>query len=219
MGRRLDGTLAQMAFRSSPGVAPAPFASRRVRVLLVVIVGLAVGCLTSVGQTYLNGALNPFVNSASAWLVAPFALGACMATRRGAPAAGFSVCTLQLVGYYVTAQVRGFPASHAIVAFWAACALLGGPIFGVAGHLWRTGRRSTRGLGGAVLPAAFLAEGLWVYVHELHYYWSAAVWLSIGLVLALALGRGLVERRWLALTVPLGLVAEVLLSQIYAQRF
>jgi Family of unknown function (DUF6518) len=51
---------------------------------LVVAVGLAVGALTSVGQTYLGGALNAFVNSASAWLIAPFFLGAVMPPpRRG----------------------------------------------------------------------------------------------------------------------------------------
>jgi hypothetical protein len=52
----------------------------------------------------LSGALTPFINSASAWLIAPFAVGACMATRRGGASAGLAVCTLELVGYYVTAH-------------------------------------------------------------------------------------------------------------------
>ena len=73
------------------------------RVAVVVLAGLAVGCATSFGQAYLDGALNALVNSASAWLVAPFFVGALMRTPRGALAAGLTTCALQLVGYYVTA--------------------------------------------------------------------------------------------------------------------
>jgi Family of unknown function (DUF6518) len=48
------------------------------------------------------------------------------------------------------------------------CETIGGPIFGAAGFLWRTGDAWVRGLGGTALAAAFLAEGLWVYWHTLH---------------------------------------------------
>src|SRR5262249_51584158 len=99
---------------------------------------------------------------------------------------------------------------------WGACALVGGPIFGVAGHLWRHG---ARGLGGAVLPAAFIAEGLWVYLHELRYTSTALLWLGIGAVTAIVLCRPWWELRWLAVTVPVGLAGEIVLSQIYAQAF
>jgi hypothetical protein len=176
-----------------------------------------VGAATSIGQQYLNGALNAFVNSASAWLVAPFFVGCCMATRRGAAAAGLTTCALQLAGYTITAHLRGIPTGTAITIFWTACALVGGPLFGAAGHLWRTGPERFRGLGATTLPAVFLAEGLWVYALELHYAGTAAIWLAIGAALTVLLPRGLAQRRWLALTLACGLAGEIVLHLIYRQ--
>jgi hypothetical protein len=194
-------------------------ASVRGRAALVVAVGLAVGALTSVGQTHLATPLHAFVNSASAWLLAPFFLGCGMRSFRGAAAAGLAACALQLVGYYATAELRGCPAGGAIVLFWVTCAIVGGPIFGVAGRLWQVGDRSKRGLGPATLATAFLAEGLWVYLHVLHDDSTAALWIGIGVLLVIVMTRGTRERRWLAATLPLGLAAEVLLGEIYRQSF
>lgn len=191
-----------------------PIRSVPTRIALTITAGLAIGCLTSLGQAHLDGALNALVNSAGAWLVAPFFVGALMRTPRGAAAAGLTTCALQLVGYYATAHLRGFPAGGAIVAFWTVCACVGGPIFGLAGHRWRL---RPSGLGAAVLPAAFLAEGLWVYLHELRYYATAALWLAIGTALALTLGRGAL--RWLGLTLPVALAGEVAVSLVYSQAF
>ncbi len=191
----------------------------RSRATLVVVGGLAVGIATSFGQTYLHGALSAFVNSASAWLVVSFFIGSRMTTTRGAAVAGLAVCLLQLVGYYATSELRGFPAGGAILIFWAACAILGGPTFGIAGRTWRAGPLRRRGLGAAVLAAAFIAEGLWLYLHELHHYATAALWIAIGVLLALALIRPVVELRWLALTLPVGIMCEVLLTQVYSRSF
>jgi hypothetical protein len=188
------------------------------RQTLVVIVGLAVGALTSFGQTYLDRPFAAFCNSASAWLVAPVLLGALMATRRGAAIAGFATCMLQVIGYYATAHLRGFAAGNAILAFWTLCALVGGPLFGMAGHIWRTESRRLRGLGGTALPAAFLAEGIWLYHHVLHYESTAVLWIVVGVVLVVFSWRP-VELRWLALTLPAGLVAEIVLGVVYRQSF
>ncbi|HEY5197906.1 MAG TPA: DUF6518 family protein [Solirubrobacteraceae bacterium] len=198
-----------------PRQAPPHPSDVRLRVGLVAAVGLAVGCLTSFGQTYLGGALNAFVNSASAWLVVPFAVGACMASVRGAGAAGLAVCGWQLAGYELTAHLRGFPALWSLIVFWAACAVVGGPVFGVGGRLWRAGRPDVRGLGAAVLASVFLAEGLWLYIHELHYYTTALIWIGIGTLVGGSLLHGLREYRWLAVTLPLGLVGEVVLTRIH----
>jgi len=187
------------------------------RAAVAVAVGLAVGALTSIGQTYLDGPLNAFVNSASAWLFAPFAVGAVMRRWRGAVVAGLAVCVSQLVGYQLTAHARGFPTSHSLIVFWTACAIVGGPVFGAAGKLWRSG--PFHGLGAAVLAAAFLAEGLWVYLHELRYRATAALWIAIGVTIAIVLLRPRRELRWLAVTVPAGLIAEIALSRVYAQTF
>ena len=182
-----------------------------------VAAGLVVGGLTSVGQTHLPGALNAFVNSASAWLVAPLLIGRAMRTARGATGAGLAVALAQLVGYYAIARLRGHSGGGSIVAFWGACALVGGPLFGAGGYLWRTGRPGVSGLGSTLLPAAFLAEGLWVYLQELHYWATAALWIGIGVSLGVVMPRGLAQRRWLALTLTLGIVGEIVVAQIYLQ--
>ena len=169
---------------------------------------------SSFGQGYLGGALNAFVNSASAWLIAPFAFGAAMGTLRAAALTGLLVCVLQLVGYELSAELRGFASDPSLTLFWGTCAVIGGPVFGAGGHLLRAGPAALRGLGGALPASAFLAEGTWLYLHELHYYATAALWLGIGAFAAAFLLRRAREYRWLALTLPLGLAGEVLLTQI-----
>jgi hypothetical protein len=200
-------------------LTPAGRASAGARTVLLLASGLAVGVGTSLGQTSLDGVLSAFVNSASAWLVAPFLVGSRMTSDRRAAAAGLAVCVLQLVGYSLTSELRGFSSGGAIVVFWTMCAIVGGPVFGLAGRLWRTRTDGLSGLGAAVLAAAFLSEGAWVYVHELAYYGTAALWIAIGTLLALTMTHGMRELRWLPLTVIAGLAGEVLLTQVYAQSF
>lgn len=186
---------------------------------LAVTSGLVVGVLTSFGQGHLNGALNALVNSASAWLVVPFFVAARMRTLRGAALAGFTVCSLQLVGYTVASELRGFTSGGAIVLFWTGCAVVGGPLFGAAGRLWRSGVGDLRGIGSSVLASAFLAEGLWLYLHELRHYATAALWITISAILAATMPRGQRERRWLPLTLLTGLLGEIVLSQVYVRSF
>ncbi len=151
--------------------------------------------------------------------MAPFFVGSRMTTERRAAAAGLVVCVLQLLGYSVMSELRGFSYGGGIVVFWIACAFVGGPVFGVAGRLWRTRTNGLRGLGAAILAAAFLAEGAWVYLHELRAYDTAALWIAIGALVALTMTGGLRGLRWLAVTVPAALAGEVLLTGIYAQSF
>jgi hypothetical protein len=178
--------------------------------VLALLAGAAVGVVSSFGEAHLDGVLNAFVNSVAAWLVAPFLVG--YAARRlglrGAAAAGLLTCLAEVVAFYVTARLRGFPGSHREIGFWTVCALAGGPVFGAAGSRWRTA-----GLGGAALGAAFLAEGLWTYAHRLDRPVTAATWCAIGVAAVLSEGRA--AARWVGVTVPLGLVAEVALTTVH----
>jgi hypothetical protein len=197
--------------------------SRRSRLPLEVsaclLAGIAVGVLTSFGQSHLHRPFDALCNSASAWLVAPFVVGSVMATRTRAAAAGLATCALQVAAYYATAHARGFATSNALIAFWIGCALIGGPIFGFAGKYWRTAPPATRGLGGTALPAAFAAEGLWVYLHQLHYDSTAVLWLLIAAALLLIAAPRPNELRWLALTLPIALLGEILVSVVYRHTF
>lgn len=187
----------------------------RMRTVAAVVVGLLVGAVSSFGQTHLAGALRPLTNSASAWLVAPFVLGALMRTRRGAVAAGAGCALAQLAGYCATTALRGLAIGGPLVTFWAVCAVVGGPLFGGSGHLARRGPPGRRGLGGAAMAAAFLAEGLWADFHELHADASGWVWIAIGLAICAVLLPSVQRVRWLALTLPLGVAGDVVLTQIY----
>jgi hypothetical protein len=160
------------------------------------------------------------VNSVSAWLVLPFFAGAFVRSMRGAGAGGFLACGSELVGYYLTADLRGLSTGGNIVIFWLACAVLGGPVFGIAGNLWRRSPSPLRGLGPAVVAASFLGEGLWSYTYKLHYYTAAALWITIGLGLVGILNQGRLQPfGWLALTLPAALLGEIALTTIASQPF
>jgi hypothetical protein len=188
--------------------------------LTAVGAGLLVGALSSIGQAKLDGTLDAFANSTSTWLVAPFLVGSLAATRRGGAAAGVATCAAQLVGYYIVAHLRGVGTTDSLVAFWVGCALVGGPVFGLAGTLWRTSAPGRKGLGMAVLAGVFVAEGLYAYWHQLHHYLTGALWIGIGAALALLSSRGrVVQLRWLGVTIPLGVAGEVVLTASLRRLF
>jgi hypothetical protein len=178
--------------------------------------GLTVGVLSSIGRAHLDGTLDAFANSVSTWLVAPFVVGALAVTRRGAAAAGLATCAAQIVGYYAVDHLQGVRTPGSLIAFWTLCAVLGGPVFGIAGRLCR----EAKGLGVAVLAGVFVAEGLYAYLHQLHQYVTATLWIGFGVALALLTSRGRVEHlRWLGLTVPLGVAGEVGLTAVLHRFF
>jgi hypothetical protein len=178
-----------------------------------------VGSLASFGQTHLEGTLNPLVNSASAWLVVPFLVGAFMRSPSSGALAGVLACSLQVVAYFVTSELRGFPASSYYVVFWMVCAIVGGPLFGAGGQLWRSGRERLAGPASTLLPAIFLAEGIWVYGTVLGYVGSTILWLAIGAALALVLTWRARALRWLPIAVSIGVAGEVLLTQVLSRPF
>jgi Family of unknown function (DUF6518) len=190
---------------------------------LVLAVGLAVGALTSLLQAHLDAPWGSIVNAASPWLTPAFLLGPLWRRPSAAATGGLAVCLLELVGYYVTASARGYPASEAILVFWAVCAAVGGPVLGMSGWLWwRAGGRLT-GFGAAVLAAAFFSEALVAYTWRLHYWSSAALFGALGTAAICLLGlRGWQHRmvvRWLVLVLPIGVLAEFALELVYQQSF
>jgi hypothetical protein len=200
--------------------------SPAIRVAAVVLVGLVVGAGTEVLQEYLDAPWSSLVNAASPWLAPAFAVGALQRRAWGAALAGVMTCVFELAGYYVTSAVRGYYASaggHAILLFWTGCAVAGGPVFGAAGRLWWQASGRLRGLGAAVLGAAFLAEAVVSYGLRLHYTSSAVLFATIGVVLLALLG--LRERqyahigRWLLATFAAGVIAEFALGLVYDQSF
>jgi hypothetical protein len=189
----------------------------------VLVVGLGVGILTSFGQSVLDRPWAALANSASAWLLPAFLVGVLAPSVRRGALGGLACCLLELVGYYVTAEARGFPAGGAIVAFWVGCAVLGGPLFGAAGRVWRAGPPVWWPASAALPTAAFAAEGVYVHLLDLGYRSTGILWLAIAAVLALALGRTF--DGWIRIAValvvllPLGLAGEAVLATVYARGF
>lgn len=187
----------------APGL-PAP------AVLAVAVgAGLAVGVLTSFGQTLLGGTwFAGLANAVSPWLVAAFLVGAL--ARRGwvAAVAGLLACAGEVAGYYLVADLRGFAVGAASVAVWVVSGVVGGPVFGGAGRLWRTAEGRWRGVGGALLAGCWLAEAVVTYAGALRHAGDAAVFAVVALLLVVLLGRAGGQTgavlRWLPATAGLG---------------
>src|ERR1700733_5811525 len=186
----------------------------------VLVIGLLAGAGTSVLQKYLGSPWDSLANAASPWLVLMFAAGVLWARPPAAALAGAAAGVLELAGYYLTAAARGYPAGPGILAFWTACAVLGGPLFGAAGWAWWRGPAALSALGAAALPAAFLAEAAVAYAWRLHYWSSAALFAVLGVVAFVLAGlrrrQYAAAARWLLAAFPAGVAAELLLGLIYS---
>lgn len=120
-----------------------------------VIAGLVVGMLTVQAQSWVTMETAAFVDSGSIWLLAPFGIGALQTSRRADATTGMVCCALQVAGYDIAAG------SGAATSWqWFLMALLSGPLFGLAGYIWRHGRPGLQGFGPAVLAATFITEGV-----------------------------------------------------------
>jgi hypothetical protein len=141
--------------------------------------------LTVYGQGWLPGQWSTLANSGAVWLVFAFAVGSCMRSEVAAAAAGAGVLVCAVIGYYVAVPVvvEGAAANLHSVAIWTGTALVGGPVFGVAGRWWR-GRSAPRaGIALGLLGGVLVAEGV---------YDVTAI--TVGLLVPLALGRSNGER-------------------------
>lgn len=209
----IDLVTTSVLSRPRPATAP-------VRLLPAALAaGLAVGALTSPGQTLLGGtALGGLVNAVGPWLLAPFVLGALARSPRVAVLAGVLACTAQVPGYYLVAAARGFAVSTPWVLAWTAGGLVGGAVLGLAGWAWWTGAGRWRGAGAALLVAVWLTEALVLFGAVLRYWDSAAVSAVVGLGLLAGLGAhgrqwGAVLR-WLAPALVLGVAGFAVLLAV-----
>lgn len=153
---------------------------------LALAMGVAVGVLTSLLQAHLEFPWLALVNAASPWLTTAFVAGALQSRLRTAMLAGVAATMLEVVAYYVTADLRGFGVSMNNVTVWSLCAVVGGPIFGAAGHVWR--RAAPAGLGAALLVAAYASEAVVAYHFRLGYTSTAVLFGVVALFLAVGLG-------------------------------
>lgn len=186
-------------------------------VAVAVVLGLGWGATTSGLQTVLPSPFGGLANAVAPWLMAPFVVGTFCRSLGTAAVLGLLTCLLQVPGYYVTADLRGFPVGSAYVLVWSAAAVVGGPVFGVAGRLLRSGQGRLRGLAPALVGGVWLAEGIATYAIVLGYYGDAIVFGVVGVVLFLSLsrrGRAGSALLWLLVVLPSGVGANLLLHVV-----
>jgi len=184
--------------------------------LLALALGVAVGVLTSLLQKYFDYPWLALVNAASPWLTTSFVAGALQSRLSTAVVAGVAATILQVVAYYVTADLRGFGVSTTYVVVWSLCAVVGGPIFGAAGQAWR--RAAPAGMGAALLVAAYASEAVVVYHFRLGYSSSAWLFGAISVLLAVGLGRHLSQYpslgRWVVPAFLAGVAGHTVLGLV-----
>jgi hypothetical protein len=207
-----EGTTVQPASLSIP-----------TQVLAVIVLGLGAGVVASELQTRLALPWLNLVNAASPWLIPMFILGALWRRAPTAAIAGLSAGLLELAGYYVTDHFRHYPdGGRAYLLFWSGCAVIGGPLFGLAGWAWWRESGRLRSLGAGALPAAFFTESV-AYGLRLHDLSSAILFAAIGVVTVALLGIHNHQHRYLAVgllvAIPIGVTSELLVILLYRDAF
>jgi Family of unknown function (DUF6518) len=177
-------------------------------VALVAVAGFGIGVLTVYGQR-LPGGWSTVANSGAVWLVFAFVAGSLMRTNLAAAAAGTGTLVGAVIGYYaaVPIVVEGAAANTRSVAIWTGTALIGGPVFGIAGRWWRRGSSTERVIALGLLSGVFVAEGLTDVRYLPSVRTAGWVLLVVGLSVPFVLGRSWRERLYgLAAMVPVALV-------------
>lgn len=184
--------------------------------VLALVLGLVVGSLTSVLQGVADFPWLALVNAVSPWATTAFVAGALQRSWRSAVVLGTVATLLQVVGYYVTAELRGYDAGLTYVVVWSLCALVAGPVFGAAGQSWRRG--APVGLGAAALVAVWATEALIGYQWRLGYTSSAILFGVVALVLAVVLPRHRSQyvgfARWIVPALVAGALGNLLLDVV-----
>ena len=128
---------------------------------LVASGGVVLGAGTAFAQAVLPRAASPLANSAGSWVLAAFLL-ALSCRRLSAAAAGGALALAALTcGYYVTNELRGYPASTAHVLFWLVASVAVGPFLGAAAHVLRTAAPRLAALGAGGLAGLLIGEGVY----------------------------------------------------------
>jgi hypothetical protein len=174
------------------GITPQPrrvLPADVVPLAVAVALGAVIGAGTEVAEHHLWLPWSSLANSASPWLLGGFVAGALARRRWSAVGAGLLACLVEVAAYYAIATATDKPVTHQLTAFWLACAVVGGPVAGLAGWGWRRGTGRVRAYGAAFPGGTFLAEAVGAYGLRLHYHPAVALFGLIGVALLVLLIR------------------------------
>lgn len=157
--------------------------------LIVIAVSLALGGLTSYGQTFLPFAINSFANSGGGWTILTFAL-IWLVRLKPLPAAVLGAVSFVLLveGYRIVSGWRGFYYAEPFQDTFTVVGLLAGPVVGVSAALLRGGRPSWKPLAASPVTAVLIGEGIYgltvVAETTSPVYWIIEIVLGIALLAA-----------------------------------
>jgi Family of unknown function (DUF6518) len=164
------------------------------RIALIVVAGLLTGVLTQIGQGALPDDWSQLANAITPWLLVAFLVGSAMPDTRWAAAAGIGALLLALIGYYGMVQLRyGYGGGTTSWIIWGLGAVVGGPVFGVAGHWWRGPVHRRRAIALGLLAAVAIAEGAYNVLVVDHATVGVA-FIVVGLLVPLVFGRSRDDR-------------------------
>lgn len=178
------------------------------------MIGIAVGMLTVVGQKFLPDSVNNFANSGAVWLVPAFLISYYRKFPKLDSIVSSMVSLLGcVVGYYAFEPVinrHGFYLNRGMF-MWIVMSLVGGTIFGFGGWLANNSEKMWKYLGKNLLSAVFICESVSKFIHfedYRHLLPSMILSVAIGVILYFA-GNGKESLMWKNL---LSLVVLILLG-------
>lgn len=155
----------------------------------VAAASLALGGLTSVGQSVLPDTLVSFANSAGGWTILAF--GLVWLTRARPPlAAGLGVVSFVLLveGYRIVSGWRGYYYAEPFQDTFTIIGLFAGPVVGLSASLLRWGPGSWKPFAAAPVAAVLIGEGVYgltaVGATTSPVYWVVQLVLGVALVIA-----------------------------------
>ena len=190
------------------------------RLAAIAGVGLLTGAITQLGQGALPDGVSQAANAISPWLLVTFLVGSRMPDRGWAAGAGVLTLIGAVVGYYALVQLRfGYGGSTGALVLWSLASLVGGIVYGLGGHAWRTGPDLARAIAIGLMAAVFVAEGVYLMT-ILPTPAVGAAFALVGAVVPLVLGRSWRDRgRGYVAMVPalaLGALGYVALFAVYS---
>jgi len=127
----------------------------------VVVVAFVLGVLTAYAQGWLPQQVGSLANSSGPWALVAFALALLARDRATATLFGLLALALLLAGYVVGVELRGGAASHVLILFWGAAAVVVGPLLGLGASWVRGKSASLAALGSGAISGVLVGEGVY----------------------------------------------------------
>lgn len=145
------------------------------------------------GQFWLPTEVRSLTNSSGSWSLIAFLLALLARRPQTAAACGALALIGLLAGYVLGAEVRGFPSSGSLLAFWGLAAVTAGPLLGLAAHWVGHGRRTLAAVGVAAISGVLVGEGAYALssVADTTYppYWWGEIVIGLVILAGVAVRR------------------------------